>query len=401
MNSSVAPQSTRRLGLDPAWRTAAVAWVVSRLVVAAAYLATKSGWFSDFAVGDAQADHGLLLWDGTWYRDLLDGGYDAARPDMQRFFPLYHLVGRAVDAVVSNAAVSLVIVSNVAALVALWAMYRLVVASGFAERIACRSVWWLAMFPAAASLTFAYSESLSIALGVVAVWALIERRWWVAIPAAFLVGLSRSVGAMICVALCAVAVEELWSAWRRLPDGDRSIGALLRRRSRWLAGAGATIAAPAVAFAAYMLWLRATFGTWDAPLESQRQFRDGWRDPFTRLASGLFDVVTGDGTDVFNVAFALVAIVVIVVAARRAPWWASASVVATLVVALSANNINSLGRYVLAAFPIALLLALGEERVVAGRDARTVRAINIAATTASGLAMIIYCLFAWSGRMIP
>lgn len=382
-------------------RTAAVAWVVSRLVVGGAYLVTRTGWFDGFAVADSQTDHGLLLWDGTWYRDLLEGGYDPARPDMQRFFPLFHLVARALDAVVSNAAVSLVIVSNVAALVAFWAMYRLVRTSGGSDRLACRSVWWLALFPAAASLTFAYSESLSIALGIVAVWALIERRWWVAVPAAFLVGLSRSVGAMICVALAAVVVEELWTAWRRLPDDERSVVALVRQRSGWLAGAAATVAAPAVAFAGYMVWLRSTFGSWDAPLESQKQFRDGWRDPFTRLVSGVVDVASGDGTDVFNVAFALVAIAAIVLAVRRVRWWATAHVTATLVVALSANNINSLGRYVLAAFPIALLLAASEDRLVGGRGGRLAAVAPIAVSVASAAAMVIYCLWAWSGRMIP
>lgn len=371
-------------------RVVVPAWIVSRCVVAVAWLLTRTGGFERFAVEGAHAEHGLVLWDGTWYRDLTSMGYDGMDADAQRFFPLYHLLARAVDIVVGNPTVSLSIVSNVSALVAFWALHRLVVVAGFGERVAARSVWWLALFPSAATLVFAYSESLSIALGALALWSLLERRWVVAVPAAFAAGLSRSVGVLVSVALAAAVLQ---SVRRRRAEAEA-------RRGVGVAEAAAVLA-PIVGMTSYLLWLRWRFGSWDAPIESQRTFRAGWRDPLTRLVEGIVDVAGGDGSDVFNVGFALVVIAALALAWRRLPWWASSYVVVTLVVSLSANNINSLGRYALGAFPLAFVVALAEDRLLAGGPPVMVRRIAVTASCISALAMAVYCLWAWSGRMIP
>lgn len=372
------------------------------MVVAVAFALTRTGWFARFEVADAQTSHGLLLWDGTWYQDLVSFGYDGTDETSQRFFPLYHLIGRAVNVVLGHPAVALVVVSNAAALIALWAMYRLVQRLGFSDAVACRSVWWLALLPAAATTTFGYSESLSISLGIVAVWALLDRRWWLGVLAGFGVGLTRSVGALICAVLVVAALEALVARWRSRQTQD-SFGDFVRAEWRAIVGSVAVIAAPALGFVTYMVWLRSHFGSWDVPLEAQRQFRMGWRDPFTRFFDGLVDVVGGDGTDMFNISFAVLAVVVLAVAVRRVPLWASTFVGLTLAMALAANNINSLGRYVVAAFPLALMVAITEERIIesVGVTGRVRTVLTVGASVLSGGLMVVYCLWAWSGRMIP
>lgn len=380
-------------------RTAVVAWAVSRAVVAVAWALTRTGPFDDLAVGGLRADSPLLFRDGAWYRDLVDLGYRGMAEDAQRFFPLYHLLAGWLGRLLGSTELGLAVVANASALVAFWALYRLVVSIGFSVRVAARSVWWLALLPSAAVLTWSYSEALAIALGVLLMWAVIERAWWAAVPLGVAAGLSRSVGLVVSIAVL-VAVADRWAAGRGGPEESRPVSS-----PRDLIGGGAAAAAPLVGFAAYMLWLRSTFGDWDAPIEAQRGFRAGWRDPLTRLGQGVLDVVGGSADDLFNVSFALGAIVVLAVGIRRVPRWASAYVAVTLVVSLSANNIDSLGRYVLASFPIAFLVAVDEELLVerlrsSGHETAA-RALPIVASCASALLMAVFCLWAWSGRMIP
>ena len=80
--------------------------------------------------------------------------------------------------------------------------------------------------------------------------------------------------------------------------------------------------------------------------------------PSPGLAQAVWDVTRGDFRDVYNLAFALAFIALAVVAVRRRQplAWILYSV-ATLVVAGSANNIDSFGRYALLALPLVIALA--------------------------------------------
>jgi hypothetical protein len=98
------------------------------------------------------------------------------------------------------------------------------------------------------------------------------------------------------------------------------------------------------------------------PLDIQRRLRAGFQDPLTRLWDGVHTMATSSQLDAPNVLFALGFVALLVVCARtqRASWSAYAAV--TVLVALSANNIDSIGRYGLVAFPLVVALArLGED----------------------------------------
>ncbi|MEZ5254368.1 MAG: hypothetical protein R2689_10980 [Microthrixaceae bacterium] len=372
-------------------RRALVAWLTARAVVGIAWLITSTSWFEGFSTSFSQRHRGLFLWDGTYYRELAAVGYEGTASEVQRFFPLYHLLGRWVGAVAGVVTsrgdeVGLLLVANVAAFVALWLMYLVVADLSGDERLASRSVWWLALFPAAPVLVWAYSESLGIALGLAAVWWYRRRWWWASALCGVGVGLTRSVGATLAVVFAVAALTDF--------------GELRRLQRRWSlrdwVGRAAAILGPPAGFAAYFLWLRSEFGTWDHPLEAQRQFRDGWRDPLTRLVQAAIDVAGGSADDAFNLAFAVLVIAVLVLTWRRVPMAGWAYVAVTLIVVLAANNIDSLGRYVLAAFPLVALCAVAERRLAGDRSW-----VPWVVSSGSAAAMIVYCLWAWSGRMIP
>jgi hypothetical protein len=149
-----------------------------------------------------------------------------------------------------------------------------------------------------------------------------------------------------------VAVPVAIEAWTALRP---RIG---RWSARELLGGLAAVAAPVAGLALGILWIGATTGDLGEPLRIQRQLRAGFRDPVTRLAESMWDVARLDLRDVYNVAFAVLFIVLLVLSwRRRQPWsWLAYSAV-TLVVGLSANNIDSLGRYGLLALPLVVALA--------------------------------------------
>jgi hypothetical protein len=112
--------------------------------------------------------------------------------------------------------------------------------------------------------------------------------------------------------------------------------------------------------------------------------------------TAVVDVAGGQFRDVFNASFAVGAIVVIVLAARRLPVGWTIYTAVTLVIALAANNINSLGRYAFTAFPLAVMVAVAQQRLPARW-----RWLDRLLLPMSGVLMAGYAVAAWSGRMIP
>jgi hypothetical protein len=115
-------------------------------------------------------------------------------------------------------------------------------------------------------------------------------------------------------------------------------------------------------------------------------------DPVTRLVRAAGDLVHGDrfGSGL-HLVWALVFLALLVVVARRLPasyTWFSA---ATLLVALSADNLDSLERYALGAFPLLLALALVTRRPQVER----------AVLVASGAGLVAYAVLACTGVTVP
>lgn len=328
-----------------AWGEGLAAWLTARVLVFLGY-ATADGIASVLRLdGDATLHlrEGLVTWDGRWYRVIAEGGYDAAGREGLRFFPLYPMLARILGWPLGGQSLLLVVIANGAALVALVLLHRLVTEQWHDPDLASRSMWLFAVFPAAGAMVMAYSESLLVVATLVMFLAMRRERWWIVGIAGLLAGLTRPVGVLLVLP---VAIEAA------------------RRRSGPVGIRLAAVAAPAVGLLSYLLWVGGEYGDWLEPVRVQRELRAGFQDPLTRLWEG-FSTLSRSQLDAPNLAFAVGLILLLIVAVRTQPasWSSYAGV--TLVVALSAQNINSIGRYGFVAFPFVVALArcTGDSRV--------------------------------------
>ena len=129
------------------------------------------------------------------------------------------------------------------------------------------------------------------------------------------------------------------------------------RNDERLAGVAALLA-PIAGVGVYLAWVQLAFGDAWLPMSTQGPLRGDTINPLSRLWEGLGQMVgpeaMGDG---LHIPFAVAFVVLLVLVWR---WWpASYGLFATavLLVALGADNLNSLERYALSAFPLALALA--------------------------------------------
>jgi hypothetical protein len=215
---------------------------------------------------------GILLswaqWDSFHYRAIAVEGY--VFPEQKAaFFPLYPYLARLVHLVLpGDTRYSLLLVTNVAALVALVLLHRLVTFEA-GPTIGGRATFYLAAFPFGFFLHVAYTESLFIALAVGALYCMRRNRWWAAGCLAGLASGTRSPGIIL---LAVLGFEYL-----------RQRGF---RPSRIRFDAAAVLLAPAgmVAYAGYC-WVR--FGNPTQFSASQKAWNRTTSMPWTTLWHGV------------------------------------------------------------------------------------------------------------------
>ena len=363
------------------------AWTTVGLSFVVAHVLSIGGWvcatvISRRMVGTTTRPvqyHGVwgwTSWDGGFYRGIADHGYVASNAESIRFFPLYPFLARPLSVVLGgNTDVALFLIAKVSFVVALVGIYRLVTHEGLGDAIARRAIWFWVLFPGAFVLAWAYSETLLVALAVWAIWALRNRRWWLAALLGLFAGLSRPVGA----ALAAAAIVEVVRNWPPRP------------RRQVVAQTAAVIAAPlgVLAFCGYSAWKGFGF---DAPFLVQDELR-GTQTPLQRLWS-LPDTLRGHDafTTGLHVPFVIAFLVLLGIAFAKLPaayGWFSAAI---LFAALSAQNLNSVERYAMSAFPLAIGLAVvleGKERV------------EPAMYAIGGALTIALCTLALTGSYVP
>ncbi len=321
------------------WVDVLGAWVTARVLVAAGFAVAHGIASTIPGVRFLHLDEGLLTWDGTWYRSLAEHGYAGTAREGLRFFPLYHLLaqllsfGRAAD-------LALLVISNGAALGCLVLLHRLVREQFDDEALARRSVWLMAVFPAAGSFVFAYSESLMLLLTLAIYLAVRRGSWWWVAAAGVAAGLSRPVAVLLCAPLAIAALR----GWRSAAPAGRVARVL-------------ATASPALGVASYLWWVQLVHGDWTLPIDEQREIRKGIQDPFSRLAEAAWHVVTDSQLDAPALGFAVLFLALLVVCGRRQPaeWTLYAGL--SVLVAVSAPVIDSTGRYGLVAFPLVVALA--------------------------------------------
>lgn len=358
-------------------RAVIVPWLTARALLLVAFVVAMAA--TDRIVPGSRPTaltEGLVAWDGTWYRDIAHLGYGALPREGLRFFPLFPLLGRGLAVVTAGRAdVALVVIANLASLALCVAVRRLVLFERGNRALADRSVWLLSLFPGAFVLAWAYAEALWLLAAVIAFWGARSRRWWWVVVAGLVAGATRPLGVLLVLPV-AIELARVWRSARR----DERLTGLL------------AVAAPGLGAGAYLLWVGVVYGDPWLPLRVQGPLRGHSVEPLQRLWEGLHQMVgsqrLGDG---LHIPFALAFVVLAVLTFR---WWpVSYGVFAAtiLLTALGAENLNSLERYGLNAFPLVLTLA------VATRDPRAERVSYV--VLAGG--MVGLTALAWFGAYVP
>lgn len=360
-------------------RTAAVPWVVARVLVVASMLGARHV-FDELGVGrrPVQLDQGLFAWDAAFYRAIAEHGYDALPNGALRFFPLVPLAGRGLGFVLlGNTALALLVIANLSALAFGALLHRLTLRETGDRGAAVRAAWFAALFPAAQTLVMGYADATALALAVGVFLALRDQRWGTAGALALAAGLTRPIGVLLAVP---ALVEAL-----RHPQGVGPRG--------WARRAVAVLGAP-VGLLTYLAWVGATRDDPWLPFSVQQRdsLRGDFVDPVSRLVEAASDLLRGDrfGSGLHGL-WAIAFAALLVVVARRLPASYAAFVAVTLAVGLSAENLDSFERYAFGAFPLLMGLAL-----VTGR--RQVERLSIT-VLAGGL--VGYSFLVFFGVSVP
>ena len=347
--------------IGPDVRAAASTWLEARLYVATAFVVTD-------AVVDrlepppafAPVNDGLLAWDGRWYQQIAEVGYADADDPAVRFFPLWPLLGRAVGWITGDPGIALIILANALALVAGVLLYRLVMLETHDTRAARRAVRILALFPPAFVLVLAYSEALFLVLALAMVLSLREHRWTLSALLGYLAGLTRPVASLLALSAAAVV-------WRS--GAQRNPAAVL-----------SIVAAP-VGSLTFLVWSAFALDDWSAPLDRQKELRGQITEPVSRLIRAFSDAIQGDEGEAFHLIAAVIIIALTVVAVRSLSTDLWAYTVPSTVLLISAENLNSMERYALAAFPLVIAAAIVSRRPFLDRWLPTASAVGMMAVS--------------------
>lgn len=367
--------SLKSLGDD--LRAVAVPWLIARALLAVAFLAALA--IADRLVPGArptQLTEGLITWDGTWYREIATQGYASLPEEGLRFFPLFPVLGRLLGfATFGRVDLALVLIANLSSLGLAIGVRRLVLFEGHDDVLAERAVWMTALFPGAFVLAFAYAEALWLLAAVIMFWGIRSRRWWWAALAGLVAGAARPLGVVLCVP----AAIELVRRWKVADREERLRG-------------GVAVVAPVAGTLVYLAWVGRNFGDMWLPFTVQSDLRGETVDPITRLWEGFSQMIgperLGDG---LHIPFALAFLILLIITFRRWPVSYGAFAALVLLAALGTENLNSLERYGLNAFPLALSLAV---------MCRSPRSDSAARTVLAG-GFVALASMAWLGAYVP
>lgn len=346
-------------------RVAIVPWLVSRVLVLAALYGARH-LYDDLGrlPRPVQLGQGLFAWDGAFYRHIAEDGYREVGRASLRFFPLVPMLGKGLGVLMfGHTAAALLVLVNVAAFLFLASLHRLVLRETSDTATASRAVWFAALFPLASVLVLGYAESIAMLLAVWMFMALRRGNFWWAALAGFGAGLCRPVGVLLVVP----AIIEGWRGFDTTAARDR-IARI------------AAVVSPVAGVLAFLAWVGVEFGDAGLPISEQNKatLRGGFQDPFTRAIDGVTDAFHHHFSSVVHLAWAAGFVVLLVVVARKLPasytWYCAA----TLLVALSARNLDSLERYVMSSFPFVIGLAILAKREEAERTVLVLAAVGMA-----------------------
>jgi hypothetical protein len=328
-----------------------------------------------------------LMWqrfDSGFYLNIAQAGYWPASTlhtySNWAFFPLYpififvfaHLFGG------SNTAFSLagLLVSNAAALLAVYYLYRLVQRE-FGASVASLSVIYLALFPTAFYLSAIYTESLFLACCVSCIFYAREHRWWLAGLCGGLAALARAQGVLLLLPV-------VWEYWQAISDRYASLASASKdnfqeRVRGWLTSRlrGPLLAARELrpwlsllatgliplGLLAFLIYGKIKTGHFLATLDNEKW---GWgrsfENPLQLLSTALTHPARANPMDwnfwLLNICVTLLFLGFTVWAFRKLPMTYALFILVMVFFPLTSGRIQSLGRLYLPVFPVYILLAL-------------------------------------------
>lgn len=362
-------------------RVALIPWLLSRALVVGALAIARFIGNEVHVTGrhHVAPSQGLFSWDAAYYRDIAAHGYETVRhAGGLRFFPLVPLLSRGLGWLLfGRYGVALIVIVNLAALAFGALLHRLVMHETGDAGLARRAVWLGLLAPSAMVLVTGYAEAMLLTCSVAMFLALRTRRWELAACAGVLAGLTRPTGVLLIIP---AAIE----AARHLRAASRSESA-----RRLLA-----VASPMIGLGLYLAWVGRVYGDWLIPLHLQNdaKLRGGWAEPIGRLVRAARDLFGGNhiGSGLHFV-WGVVAIGLVVVVCRRLPMAYGAFAGVSVLVALSAHNLDSFERYALSAFPLVIAAAILTQHEDLERPV----------LVASGAVLLAYSVLGFLGIFIP
>jgi len=333
-----------------------------------------------------------LMWqrfDSGFYLNLAKSGYWPASTlhtySNWAFFPLFplliflfaHLFGG------SDVAFSLagLLISNAAALIAVFYLYRLV-RREFGANTASLSVIYLALFPTAFYLSAFYSESLFLSCSVACIYYAREQRWWLSGLYGGLASLARAEGVLLLLPV-------VWEYWQVMSDRyapltstandhfqervrawltSRLRGPLLAARElrNWLSLFALGLIPSGLL--AFLIYGKIKTGHLLATFDNQKW---GWgryfENPLQLLSTSLTHPEQASPMDwnfwILNMCIALLFLGFTVWAFRKLPMIYALFTLVMVLLPLSSSRLNSISRYYLIVFPVFILLALWSKNV--------------------------------------
>jgi len=273
------PATTPTRFSDIDWRWALprimLAFLVTRLLVLAVAVAVETTQPPppDEVLGDDRALlSSLTSWDGVYYLDIIENGYQADADPFPNFafFPAYPWLVKATTVLTGgDAGIAAILVSNVALFAALVVMYALTLRHLRPER-AIWSLWFLLLAPGAIGFSMSYTEGLFLLFAAGAFFAAETRHpWWTGILLS-LAALTRVPGILLLLPIVVMYVGR---------DG-------LRPTRDWV-----PLLLPVLSVGLFLVYLWTVTGDLLAPLHAQ----DYWRLSGPNAVSAVAE--TGATTD--------------------------------------------------------------------------------------------------------
>jgi hypothetical protein len=294
-------------------------------------------------------------WDTGWYLKIAGFGYNAS-DGTSTYSPLFPYLTRLLALLTGNYLVSALLISNLAALAVFILLYEVARAEGLTGGQPAFAVLFLGFFPSAFFLFAAYTDSLFLAFALGA-WLVARRgKWLLAGLLGGLAALTRLQGALLTPVLALLWLKEIAgfnlfqpATWRR------SLTAL--RAPSWLA-----TLLPALAFVGWTLSLRAV-GLGSVPATLAEHWGIHTVAPWTGVWLFLERLFTHRlfFIDFIDLAVLAGVLVLLVLGLRRLDPALSLYAWLSLAVFFMRGSpphlLDSFNRYLLALFPVFLVLA--------------------------------------------